>query len=194
VNPTIEDRVTWLTNIQTQLVSNLEEVQRWYKKNVDKHHKNQPNFKVGNQIWFQWQNIKITRFSKKKGYQKLDPFTIMKQINTVTFQLKLLDSMKIHMFHVSLLKPYHVSTIPRRIHKPPPPIVVDGEQKYKVEEILGSRISHCHLRYLIHWQSYDINERTWEPIKNPSNAMEKLKEFHMWYSNKPKAAPCRTHC
>jgi gluconate kinase len=28
VNPTIEDRVTWLTNIQTQLVSNLEEVQR----------------------------------------------------------------------------------------------------------------------------------------------------------------------
>jgi hypothetical protein len=51
--------------------------------------------------------------------------------------------MKIHLvFHVSLLKPYHVSIIPRRTHEPPPPIVVDGEQKYEVKEILDSRISH----------------------------------------------------
>ncbi len=67
----------------------------------------------------------------------------MKQINMATFQFKLLDSMKMPpVFHVSLLEPYHVSTIPRKIHEPPPPIVVDGEQKYKVEEILDSRISH----------------------------------------------------
>jgi hypothetical protein len=64
-------------------------------------------------------------------------FIIVKQINTVAFQLKLLDSMKIHpMFHVSLLEPYHVFTIPRRTHNPPPPIIVDGEQEYEVEEIL----------------------------------------------------------
>jgi len=51
--------------------------------------------------------------------------------------------MKIHlMFHVSLLEPYHVFTIPNRIHKPPPLIVVDGDQEYEVEEILDSRISH----------------------------------------------------
>jgi hypothetical protein len=68
----------------------------------------------------------------------------MKQINTVAFQFKLLDSMKIHpVFHVSLLEPYHVSTIPRKTHKPTPLIVVNGEKKYKVEEILNSRISHC---------------------------------------------------
>jgi hypothetical protein len=68
----------------------------------------------------------------------------VKQINIVAFQLKFPDSMKIHpTFHVSLLEPYHVSTIPRRTHKPTPPIVVNGEQKYEVEEILDSRISHC---------------------------------------------------
>jgi len=53
--------------------------------------------------------------------------------------------MKIHpMFHVhvSLLEPYHISIIPGRTHKPPPPIVVDGEQEYEVEKILNSRISH----------------------------------------------------
>jgi hypothetical protein len=50
------------------------------------------------------------------------------QINAMAFQLKLPGSMRIHpMFHVSLLEPYHVSTIPRKIHDPPPPIEVDGK-------------------------------------------------------------------
>jgi hypothetical protein len=31
------------------------------------------------------------------------------------------------MFHVSLLEFYHTSTIPGRIHDPPPPIQIDGE-------------------------------------------------------------------
>jgi hypothetical protein len=63
----------------------------------------------------------------------------------MTFQLKFPDSMKIHpMFHVSLLEHYH-STIPRKTNEPPPLIVVDGEQKYKVEKILDSRISHHQL-------------------------------------------------
>jgi hypothetical protein len=42
------------------------------------------------------------------------------------------------MFHVSLLEPYHVSTIPRRIHDPFPPIDIDGEQKYEMHDILDS--------------------------------------------------------
>jgi len=68
----------------------------------------------------------------------------MKQINMVAFQLKLRNSMKIHrMFHVSLLEPYHASTIPRRTHEPPPPIIVDDGQKDEVEEIIDSRIPHC---------------------------------------------------
>jgi hypothetical protein len=65
----------------------------------------------------------------------------VKQINIVTFQLKPPNSMKIHLvFHVSLLKPYHAFTIPRKTHEPPPPIVINGEQEYEVEKILDSRI------------------------------------------------------
>jgi hypothetical protein len=57
----------------------------------------------------------------------------MKEINTVACQFKFLESIKIHpMFHVSLLEPYHAFTIPGKTHEPSPPIVVDGEQKYKV--------------------------------------------------------------
>jgi hypothetical protein len=57
----------------------------------------------------------------------------MKQINVVAFQLKLLNSMKIHhVFHVSLLEPYHASIIPRKIFEPPPPNEVNDEQEYEM--------------------------------------------------------------
>jgi hypothetical protein len=74
-------------------------------------------------------------------HQRLNPFLIVKHINVVAFQLKLPIFMTIHlMFHVSLLEPYHASTIPRRIHDPPSPIEVNGEQEYEMVDILDSRI------------------------------------------------------
>jgi hypothetical protein len=52
VNVVIKNRIAWLAYIQAQLVANLGEAQKQYKENVDEHHKNQPNFKDGNQVWF----------------------------------------------------------------------------------------------------------------------------------------------
>jgi hypothetical protein len=43
-------------------------------------------------------------------------------------------------FHVSLLKLYHTSTIPRRIYDPPPLIEINGEQEYEMEDILDSQV------------------------------------------------------
>jgi len=103
----------------------------------------------------------------------------VKQISVVVFQLKLPSSMKIHpTFHISLLKPYHVSTIPERIHDPLPLIEVDAKQKYEMKDILDSKIFNRQLQYLVHWHEYDVNKHTWEPIKNLSIAMEKVHEFH----------------
>jgi hypothetical protein len=72
----------------------------------------------------------------------------VKQINVMAFQLKLLGSMRIHhVFHVFLLELYHTSTIPRKIHDPLPPIEIDGEHEYEVEDILDSRIFNQLLQY-----------------------------------------------
>jgi hypothetical protein len=63
----------------------------------------------------------------------------VKQINAMAFRFKFIGFMKIHLvFHVSLLELYLASTIPRRIHDPPPPIEVDDEQEYEMEDILDS--------------------------------------------------------
>jgi hypothetical protein len=103
----------------------------------------------------------------------------VKQINDVALQLKLPNSMMpINLvFHVSLLEFYHMSTIQRRIHDPLPPIEVDGEQEYEVEDILNSKICNHQLQYLFHWHGDDVSKHTWKPMKNLSNAMEKVDEY-----------------
>jgi len=73
-----------------------------------------------------YQNNKAIR---KLDHKRLSPFLFVKQINIVAFQFKLQGSMGIHpVFHVLLLEPYHISTIPKIIHDPFPLIKVDGEQ------------------------------------------------------------------
>ncbi len=59
--------------------------------------------------------------------------------------------MKIHLvFHVSLLEPCRVSTTLGGSHDPPPPIEVNGEQEYEMEDILDLRIFNGQLQYLVH--------------------------------------------
>jgi hypothetical protein len=56
-----------------------------------------------------------------------------------------------------------------------------------MEDFLDLRIFNRQLQYLVHWHGYDVNKRTWELIKNLSNAMKKVHEFHQQYPNKPKS-------
>jgi hypothetical protein len=39
MNPTTKDQAMWLVNVQTQLVFNIKETQKWYKEIVDEHKK-----------------------------------------------------------------------------------------------------------------------------------------------------------
>ncbi len=117
------------------------------------------------------------------------PFTIIKQINPVTYQLQLPSQYKIHSsFHVSLLKPYHppisVSTEPGPTEEPPLPLIqVDGAI-YMVNEILDSRHRGGLLEYLVDWEGYGPEERSWVPrddILNPTL----LEVFHSTHPDRP---------
>jgi hypothetical protein len=55
-----------------------------------------------------------------------------------------------HLFHVSLLEPYHMFTILKWIHDPLPLIEVNNEQEYEMEEILDLRIFNHQFQYFIH--------------------------------------------
>jgi hypothetical protein len=58
-----------------------------------------------------------------------------------------------------------------------------------MDDILDSRVFNRQLQYLVHRHGYDVSKCTWEPIKNPSNVIKKVHQFHQLYLNKPKFVP-----
>ena len=95
--------------------------------------------------------------------------------------------MRIHpVFHVNLLEPYQVDTIPGRQLQPVPPIIVDEHQEYEVEDIVDSRIRRNQIQYLVHWKGYNLMDRTWEPFKNVMHCQDLLKKFHAKHPSRPR--------
>jgi len=166
----------------------LVEAQERQKRNADKSRQQNPNISVGDKVWLLRRNLKTRRPSDKLDYRRLGPFRVSKQVNEVAYRLDLPSSMKIHpVFHVSLLEPYKESTIPGRLPTPPPPIEINGEEEFEVSKIIDSRINRRRLEYLVHWQGYEISERTWEATANLANAPKMINKFHRQYLIKPSA-------
>ncbi|KAL0204356.1 hypothetical protein M9458_002374, partial [Cirrhinus mrigala] len=93
------------------------------------------------------------------------------QINEVTFPLQLPPRYRIHpTFHVSLLKPFSLSATdtPGAEAEPPPPEVLDQPSIYMVHEILDSRRRGGHLEYLIDWEGYVPEVRSWVHPDRPA--------------------------
>jgi hypothetical protein len=103
--------------------------------------KRQPTipFSVGDKVMLSTKNIRIVH----PGCNKLlprwaGPFTITNQINPVAFRLDLPDTMNIHdVFHSSLLKPYKHD--PMRTDGEHPPLIIDGQEEFEVEALIGRR-------------------------------------------------------
>jgi hypothetical protein len=57
--------------------------------------------------------------------------------------------MKVHpVFHVELLERVRPDVIPGRPTKPPPPLIIAGQEEWEVEAILNSKLVRGKLRYL----------------------------------------------
>ena len=73
-------------------------------------------------------------------------------------KLELPEAMKIHpVVNVSQVKKYRGS-----LHRPPP-IEIDGEEEYEVEDILDHRRSGRGYQCLVSWTGYDASEKQWLP-------------------------------
>ena len=71
-------------------------------------------------------------------------------ISPVAYELDLPPTWRIHpVFHVWSLKRFHRSEEFARGERPPSPIVVDGEEEYKVEAILRHKGKGARRLYLV---------------------------------------------
>src|SRR6266496_5560260 len=93
-------------------------------------------------------------------------------------------------FHVSMLEPHTVSSIPNRTDPPPAPVEVDGDLEYEIAEVLDTKIDkrrRCKLLYLVKWLGYEgtDEETSWLPADELTHAPDLVEEFHRRYPGKP---------
>jgi len=124
-------------------------------------------YKPGDWVYLDASDIKTTRPSPKLSHHRLGPFEIERQVGPLAYRLKLPHGMRqLHpVFHVVKLSAAPEDPIlGRKPQAPPPPIVVDGEEEWEVEEILDSRWHRRRFQFLVKWKGFSREHNSWEAV------------------------------
>jgi hypothetical protein len=143
-------------------------------------------FTEGDKVWLDAKNIKVHQPLKKLGPKRLGPFTVVKRVGDLDYQLALPPSLKLHnVFHVNCLSPWKGNEVNGELPLPPGPIEIDDEEEeYEVEAILDLRFFRQQLQYLVQWKRYDTGHNMWILWFNV-NSEELVNAFHHHNPNAP---------
>lgn len=168
----------------------LQQAVRRHKTQADRRRLRTPIYQPGQKVWLSTRNIRLRLPCRKLNPRFIGPFPIERQLNEVTYRLKLPRQYRISpSFHVSLLKPFiePVSPCPSddpSVDVPPPPVPVEDEPIYGIRTILDSRRRGPRLEYLIDWEDYGPEERCWvlrDDVLDPTL----LSLFHEEHPDRP---------
>jgi len=150
------------------------------KRYYDRRRTLAPVFKPGDKVFLDASDIRTTRPSQKLSHRRLGPFIVERRIRPMAYRLRLPHGMKqLHpVFNVVKLTPAPDDLITgRNTEDHPPPVVIDGEPEWKVEEILDSHWHRRRFQYLIKWKGYGREHNSWESASKVS-VPELTVEFH----------------
>ena len=133
-------------------------------------------------MWLEAKNLKCSIANPKFTPKKEGPFTIIKVLSPITYQLCLPKTWKIHpVLHASLLSPYYENSIHGLNFPAPPPNLIEGEEEYKIEKILYHCGALTACMFLIQWKGYSVKEDFWVPeqdLKHAKSALSDYKRLH----------------
>ena len=112
------------------------------------------------------------------------PYEILERIGNA-YRVKLPDAIRVHsIFSPEKLRKAATDPLPGQKNNPPPPIKVNGDSEWEVEQILASKLIRKTLKYQVSWKGYDPDP-TWYPAGNFVGSLDLIKQFHTKYPNQP---------
>ena len=150
--PQVQDFLIGLQKSWEQATKAMEEAQKSIKKQFDKKRRNPQELKVGDNVWLENKNIHSNQPSKKLDNKRYEPFRILKDIGLGAFELELSEGWMIHnVFNKDLLTWYMELKFKGQHEEPaPPPMIINEEEEYKVEEVRKHRKRGRRIQYLIY--------------------------------------------
>jgi len=120
----------------------LEKVQEEIKKYVDRKRAEVNKYKVGDLVMLSTKDLKyqmVGRRTKKLIERFIGSYKIKKIISSNTVELELPSTIKIHsVVNVSRIQRY-VEQVEGQRKEQPAPVVIEGEEEWKVEKILNKQ-------------------------------------------------------
>ena len=123
------------------------------------------SYQIGDKVWLEAKHLALPYQMPKLAPKRHGPFTIIKRVSPVAYQLQLPTAWTIHdVFHASLLTPYRETIEHGANYTRPPPDLIEDNEEYEVETI----VNHRHfgrkrqLQYLIKWKGYPDADNTWK--------------------------------
>jgi hypothetical protein len=183
--PSAQEWAKHIQKVHQELSLILESARERMKFFADKTRQQAPSYKVGDLVWLRRKNITTARKIDKLDYRHLGPFPITRIINDVAYEIRLPATMRIHnVFHASLLEPYVKNRIEGRTPAPPPPVIINDQVEYEVQEVLDSRVRGKTVEYLVRWRNFGPNDDSWEPAANLANSNELVATYNERNPNK----------
>jgi len=144
----------------------------------------EPDFGPGDLVWLVDPPWRSSRPSPKLDWRKHGPYRILGKEGH-SYRLELPPSIRAHpVFHAEKLRKAAEDPLPGQEPERPPPLEVDGEQEYEVDEILASRLHYGKLQYRVSWKGWDPDPE-WYPASDFKNAARKLQDYHTARPNEP---------